>query len=53
MIRVAPVKNDHVDYELCTCGAACQDQAPRHAIEMITESSAANVTGTAPENKRR
>ena len=52
IIKLGPGKKYRFNYELCTGCAVCQEQCPCHAIEMIPESSAANVTGTAPENKR-
>jgi len=52
IIKLGPGKKYRYDYELCTGCGVCQEQCPCHAIEMIPESSAANVTGHAPENKR-
>lgn len=52
IIKLGPGNKYRYDYDLCTGCGVCQEQCPCHAIEMIPESEAANVTGTAPENKR-
>ncbi|MCW8831380.1 MAG: NAD(P)-binding protein [Gammaproteobacteria bacterium] len=52
IIKLGPGKRYRYDYDKCTGCGVCQEQCPCHAIEMIPESEAANVTGTAPENKR-
>ncbi len=52
IIKLGPGNKYRYDYSLCTGCGTCQEQCPCHAIEMIPESASANVTGTAPENKR-
>jgi len=52
IIKLGPGKKYRYDYSRCTGCGTCAEQCPCHAIEMIPENASANVTGTAPENKR-
>jgi NADPH-dependent glutamate synthase beta subunit-like oxidoreductase/Pyruvate/2-oxoacid:ferredoxin oxidoreductase delta subunit len=53
IIKLGPGKKYRFEYALCTGCGVCQEQCPCHAIEMIPEVRAANVTGQAPENPDR